>query len=144
MGMTHYWARPTEIPANRFATAVADIRKAMEVAGVSLGGFDGLGTPTFKDDTVLFNGTTGTAVEPFEIHQTEFDRRGRSTVRSYCKTELAPYDLCVRIALIILRHHLGDLIEVTSDDRKDNWSTARIWTSHIFGYGNDFALLAGD
>src|SRR5687767_5122887 len=113
MGLTHYWQRPTELP-DTFGLAVRDVRRAVESAGVPIAGFEGSGPPLFREDCIIFNGAGG-GCEPFEIHQTEFDRRGRPMVSAFCKTEHAPYDLCVRVALVALKHHLKDALSVASD-----------------------------
>ena len=74
--------------------------------------------------SVLTASVAPAAVEPFEIHQTEFDRRGRQLVPSFCKTEHAPYDLCVQLALIVFKHPLGHTISVASDGKDTDWKDA--------------------
>ena len=108
--------------------------------GIPLGGVEGLGAPRFTPETILFNGMAPRHVEPFEIHQTEFDRHGRELVRGYCKTNHAPYDLCVQLALVVLKHHLGEEISVFSDGRDDDWIAARDRCQQLLGYGNEFRL----
>jgi hypothetical protein len=95
MGWTHYWKRTTELPRDQFVAAMRDCRKVLPALGIPLGGFPGTGTPHFADDGMAFNGA-GARCEPFEIHQTEFDRHGRKLFWSFCKTERQPYDLCVQ------------------------------------------------
>ena len=43
----------------------------------------------------------------------------------YCKTDHAPYDLCVQLALIVLNHHLCDAFLVSSDGKDADWAMAR-------------------
>src|SRR4051812_32399048 len=114
MGLTHSWLRPTELPADAFAAAVKDIQLALKRANIPLAGFEGSGKPVFREDAVVFNGVQGAACEPFEIHQVEFDRRGRPEVFSFCKTQGLPYDLAVKAALIVFKSHLGETIQVMS------------------------------
>lgn len=140
MGLTHYWRRPSELPADRFAAAVRDVERVVAATGVGVAGFEGVGQPVFQVDAIVFNGTRGSAVEPFEIHQTEFDRRGRTVVSSYCKTENAPYDACVRVALVVLKRYFPDLLDVSSDSGEDGWTEARALCQRVLGYGDDFAL----
>ena len=84
---------------------------------------------------------SGTAhCEPFEIHQTEFDRRSGRTHWSSCKTEAAPYDLAVKVCLIVLKHHLPSAIAVTSDQDDTAWAKAREVCLTSLGYGADFRL----
>ena len=51
-----------------------------------------------------------------------------------------PYDLHVQIALIILKHHLGDMITVTSDASDEDWQKATDFCQEKLGYGSDFKL----
>jgi hypothetical protein len=122
MGWTHYWKRSTELPPEKFAAAVRDCRKLLPALGIPLAGIDGNGIPHLADDGIAFNGVP--SCERFEIHQTEFDRRGRAVMWGFCKTEKLPYDLCVQAALIVLKHHLGDAIVVNSDGTENDWSAA--------------------
>lgn len=63
------------------------------------------------EDHIAFNGV----LWPFEKTIVEFDRRGRSEVYSYFKTQDLPYDMYVQTAMIILKHHLRSAIVVYSD-----------------------------
>ena len=140
MGLTHNWKRPTELPPDAFAKASADFRRVVATIDVPLGGFDGSGKPTFDSDSIVFNGAAGAGCEPFEIRQTEFDRRGRALFWSFCKTNHARYDVCVKAALIVLKHHLGDEIKITSDASDAEWGEARKACQMSVGYGQDFKL----
>lgn len=140
MGKTHYWQRGTELPAKAFAPAVEDCRIITEAIGIPLGGFDGTGEPIFLDDAMIFNGKEREACEPFEIHQTEFDRRGREVFWSFCKTDNARYDISVQACLIVLKHHLGVAISVGSDGNDEDWAAARTICQKRLGYGDDFLL----
>jgi hypothetical protein len=140
MGLTHNWQRGTELAADAFARAVEDCRKVVAATGVPVAGFNGSGQPIFDRDKIIFNGAKGAGCEPFEIHQTEFDRRGRKVFWSFCKTEYAPYDVAVKAALIALKHHLGDDIKITSDAKDTDWDDARKICQQTLGYGGDFKL----
>ena len=67
-------------------------------------------------------------------------RRGRTRVFSYCKTEQLPYDFCVQVALIVLKHHLEAAIKITSDGGDAEWQRARDVCQEHLGYGQDFRL----
>ncbi|MEI7835659.1 MAG: hypothetical protein WCK05_04515 [Planctomycetota bacterium] len=82
--------------------------------------------------------------EPFRVHRCEKDRHGRATTWSFCKTGRAPYDLCVQVALIVLRHHLGDLFTVGSDGCDGDWQQARRFCQEHLGYGQGFKLSPKD
>ncbi len=140
MGWTHYWSRPTELHANKFAAAARDVQFLLTKLAIPVGGFDGTGDSVFTDDTIVFNSAGNGACEPFEIHQIEFARSGHDLVRSYCKTQHAPYDLAVQGALIILRQHLGPILQVTSDGGNEDWEEAREVCQSSFGYGLHFRL----
>jgi len=140
MGWTHSWQRDTELNAAAFDGAISDCRAAFATSGVALAGFDGTGTPILEPDHIVFNGSTPASCEPFEMARVEFDRRGRSKVWGFCKTEHLPYDLCVQTALIIMRHHLGAAIEVGSDGSMDDWRQAVDLVQKELGYGADFQL----
>ena len=124
MGWTHHWTRPAELPANAFARAAEDCRRAFALIGIPLAGADGEGAPVITDDRIVFNGPAGAGCEPFRIHRCEKDRRGGATTWSFCKTGRAPYDVCVQMALIVLKHHLSDHITVGSDGRDVDWRLA--------------------
>src|SRR4051812_7120317 len=116
MGLTHSWLRPTELPAEAFAAAVDNLRLALTHMDIPLAGFEGHGQPLFLEDAVVFNGVEGAGCEPFEIHQVEFDRRGRPEKFSFCETQGLPYDLAVKAALVVFKSHLGAIIKVMSDE----------------------------
>src|SRR4051812_11997493 len=137
MGLTHSWLRPTELPATAFAAAVKDIQRILEVADVPLAGFEGRNQPVFLDDAIVFNGVAGAACEPFEIHQVEFDRRGRDQKFSFCKTQGLPYDLAVKVALVLFKHHFGETIKIMSDESDDAWAEARQLVSQATGFVSD-------
>lgn len=140
MGWTHYWERPTELQEQAFSRAVLDLQTLAGVCPNGVSGFDGTGEPVFEADHVVFNGQSPKACEPFEISRVEFDRRGRDTVFSYCKTERLPYDIMVQGALIVFRHHLGQSIRVTSDGDDAVWQPAREFVQNALGYGGEFRL----
>lgn len=140
MGWTHHWSRPTELPAELFAAAVRDWQRIQGATTVPLAGFDGTGEPQVDEEHIVFNGAAPQCCEPFEIARVEFDRRGDPAVMSFCKTESMPYDVCVQAALIVLKHHLGDLITVTSDGNDDDWHSGRQLVCDALGYGDSFRL----
>lgn len=144
MGWTAYWKRPTELPATEFAAATRDCAKLLADLDVRLAGRDGTGKLIVSNESIVFNGAEGQSCEPFEIAQVEFDRRGRPDVRSFCKTERLPYTLAVQVCLIVLRHHLGDRLQVVSDGGPEEWDDARERVVKSLGYGRDFRLDAPD
>jgi len=144
MGYTHNWRRPTELPAAAFAAAVADVRDTLKVVGIPLAGYEGTGDPGFSPEHIVFNGRAPDSCEAFEIARNEFDRRGSNTVCSFCKTEHHTYDLCVKIALVIMAHHLKNFITVGSDGSDADWADAKRIVVEQLGYGSDFCLRSAD
>lgn len=144
MGWTHNWKRPVELSAETFAKAVDDCRRALAATGIPLADADGSGQPVFAEDRIVFNGAAGAACEPFLVLRSQKERRGGAVSWSFCKTERAPYDLCVQVALIILKHHLGDRFVVGSDGRDEDWEAARQHCQQCLGYGKEFVLPPGE
>jgi hypothetical protein len=140
MGLTHYWERETELRPDPFRNAVTDMQRITASLPIKLAGRDGAGVPVFDADAVAFNGAAGSGCEPFEIHQTQFDRRGRKRFFQYVKTERTPYDLAVKVSLICLKNHLADEVKITSDAPDSEWSEARRLCSELLGYGAAFRL----
>lgn len=61
-----------------------------------------------------------------------------------CKTAYKPYDLAVTAALIILKHHMGDAIKVSSDGENKDWRDAAMVCQLVLGYGANFKLPVRD
>ena len=143
MGWTHYWERDVELPAQSFEQAVNDCRRVLAAIEVRLAGHYSEGEPVFSRDEIAFNGVKGQDCETFVIRRVDLPRKPGRPVFSYCKTEKLPYDLCVRCALVILKHHLGDNIKVTSDGTDEDWKDARNICNGCLGYGLDINIIHG-
>ena len=140
MGWTHSWEREPELPKGRFGQAAMDCQRIMAVINIPLGDEQGEGLPVFSDEEIAFNGDGNNGCEPLVIRQVEIPRLGRARTFSFCKTEGLPYDLCVQVALIVLKHHLDAEFSVFSDGKDDDWAKARKECQRILGYGQDFRL----
>ena len=138
MGLTHYWQRFPMLPPTPFARAVDDCRKIMPQIGIPLASVDGTGPAVFSAAAIMFNGVSPARCEPMLVRQRERPHRDRLRVFSFTKTNRLPYDVCVRVALIILRHHQGQFFEVTSDDV--HWEEAGALCQEHLGYGQEFRL----
>ena len=140
MGLTHYWKRPLQLDSAKFKTAVNDLTKILAEIAIPLSAnYEGEGYPLLTAETIAFNGKQGSC-ETFKISQIESSRRNEQKVSSHCKTEGLPYDHCVRIALVILKHHLGDDFKVYSDTSDAEWAEARNACQKRLGYRIDFSL----
>ena len=138
MGYTHYWRRPSTIPAASFARAAADFQSLGSVLPVALTGTEGTtgrDGPSITRDAIVFNGRGEDAYETFCVPAT---LSPRSSGMGFCKTARKPYDLAVQLALIVLAHHAG--FTVSSDGDDSDWDAARRFCQAHLGYGEDFQL----
>lgn len=141
MGWTHHWKRFESLPRDAFTAAAMDCAQLLGSLAIPLAGPTGAGRPTFSPQLVEFNGASPQHCEPLTVPVFEVDRHDRGYVRGFCKTEHAPYDLCVQLALIVLNHHLGEAFLVGSDGRDEDWAEARNKCQGTLGYGSGFHLL---
>ena len=141
MGLTHYWKRPSVLPTEAFAKAAEDCRRVLAASEIPLAGMTGKGSPVITSTEIAFNGPDPQGCEPFRIQIYQTPRVPGLAVFSYCKTEKMPYDLCVKSALIVLAHYMGDVLKVMSDIPDDGWQDARRLCMDCLGYGNDFLLF---
>ena len=140
MGHTNYWKRDFELPANALAAAVKDCKKIVERLNIPLGGRDGTGKPIFRADLIAFNGKAPGEYETFVIERMVSDHVDEPKVFEFCKTNQLPYDLAVQVALIVLKHHLGQAIVISSDGNEPDWDQARKACQKWLGYGEKFRL----
>jgi len=144
MGWTHHWEREIEFPTNQFTAIVDDCKTVFANIDVKLAGCEGRGKPVFSETAIIFNGVGGMSCEDFVIQKVQFPSPGRDYVICHCKTEHLPYDICVKAALVILKHHLRDHIRVMSDGKKEDWAEAINICKSCVGYGDDFVLADKD
>ncbi len=116
-----------------------DCKKITKHLGIPLGGRDGTGKPIFRADLIEFNGRAPDEYETFAVDRV-VQSEAEPMVFEFCKTEHRPYDLCVQATLIVLKHHLGKAINVSSDGSDTDWGVARKKCQTHLGYGGDFKL----
>lgn len=75
--------------------------------------------------------------EPGQYRQPE----GDDYYFDFCKTAYKPYDLAVTAALVIAKHHLKDLIVVSTDGNDKDWFDARQMCQMLLGYGLDIKMF---
>lgn len=78
---------------------------------------------------------------PIEMKPRDYqepDKNGRYF--NFTKTAFKPYDLAVNVCLIIIKHHLGDKIVVSSDGEMKEWQDAIDICQNAFGYGKEFVV----
>ena len=150
MGYTHYWTfkqpkkgtiRETE---RLFQRAVADCQLICrawrdEHKGTmnSISGFSAHAT-TGKYGGLHVNGKGELAHEDFIIRETfklnfreESTNIGIPSGFNFCKTAQKPYDTVVVACLIVLKHYLKDLIEVSSDGDASDWLDGLNFASRV-------------
>ena len=140
MGCTHYWEREQYLSEVLFQTVIGELQKIFADIDAALAGREGEGTPYLSLDEIVFNGVRGQHCEDFKIRRVGFPREGGTKIYSFCKTEKMPYDLCVKITLIILKHYFEESLQVTSDAKDGDWQDARDRSQRCLGYGNEFLL----
>ena len=145
MGYTHYWEQPKELDIKKFTEASADCKKICEAikAPIQMESDDS-SPPVFSEKQILFNGVLA------EGHETFLFSRSRGVLPqdypsrdvsgnlyfSFCKTASKPYDLAVCCCLIVLKHHFGDTIRVSSDGGDVDWHPAVEACQQQLGYGS--------
>ena len=140
MGYTNYWERDCELPHKDFSSAASDCKKIFEGLEIQLAGVSGQLLPELNEYYIAFNGSEELACEDFIFSVNQEARRGRERASGYCKTEKLPYDLCVKIALIVLKHHLGDSVTISSDGDNNDWREASQICQKTLGYGKNFKI----
>ena len=139
MGMTHYWYREIELPEEQFKVALNDCKAILSALDIPLGDAVGKDDPILTGGEIIFNGLNN-GCEPFVFRRIQYPRPGREKVFTYCKTEHMPYDLAVQCCLIVLKHHFGDELRVSSDSKDKDWKKAREICEDKLQYGLDFTL----
>ena len=140
MGWTHYWEREIELPKGVFSKVVDDCKALLDKIELGISGSGGYGDAEFDSNGIVFNGADGMVCEDFTFVRIQVPRRNRERALGYCKTEHLPYDLYVQMVLIILKHHLGDMMKVASDGSEKDWQKAKDVCQEHLGYGSDFEL----
>ena len=145
MGYTHYWKfnLDYEINSEKWKEIVDDFNKILDVE-INIGNnniYAGTGGMTslrkilepysnqkleITDEEIRFNGREegDRGHETFSL-QRKSDKRledyasrlARKYIFDFCKTARKPYDIVVCCLLVILKHRLGNMIEISSDGK---------------------------
>ena len=136
MGHTHYWS----FTSNRGKTAQMEkkyqtgIKKCAKVVRYYSETFGGLSGYTAHDKTFQYGGLNVNGSS--RVGQCEdFIMREHLTQNeaSFCKTCQYPYDTVVTACLIILKHYLGDSIQVSSDGFVSDWADGLVLAQKVLG-----------
>ena len=143
MGYTHYWRREKELNKDKFKAASADCKKIADWLKAPIQfEWNNPEPPVFDDTIIRFNGIEDDGHETFLVTQdykhpflksNQPDEDGRYF--TFCKTARKPYDTAVTACLIILKHHFGDDIKVSSDGRNSEWREGVNAVKTCLGYG---------
>jgi len=131
MGYTHYWTfkKPKRGDAEKteklYQRAIKDCAKIIKTYYDANGGLSGYTahTPIGTYGGILVNGAGDDAHEPFELREhfkQNFENKFKEGF-NFCKTARKPYDVVVTACLIVLKHRLGDYINVSSDGYQHEW-----------------------
>jgi len=138
MGYTNHCYRVLVFDRKKYRAAVSDLKKILPETGVDLAGCDGTGRPTVNDNDVCFNGRYPQHCETFSMPRV-FDGRARPRTLpgfTFSKTHRLPYDLAVKVSLLVFKRHFSDEVEIGSDDQDllAGWSAAIELTHLVLEY----------
>ncbi len=151
--MDFFLIRPKAIDQETFERIVRDFKRTLpRIArmGVQLAGPNGLGPPHVGKQAIRFNGAKKVhrAAQAFILERTlepesstavEVSLNGFEGYGVPCVTLNKPYDLAVRVCLIIAKHHLGSTVKVKGGCTLPHWKKAITICKRVLGYGDGFA-----
>ena len=135
MGYTHYWSftQPKSIKGKhieieqKYQLAVRQCQRLIKMHNKSLkdidpkhpGRLSGYSVHTKVNDYLglEFNGTKDNGHETFSLR----DHWNKNEAFNFCKTASKPYDVAVVACLIVLKHYMGELVDVSSDGDASDW-----------------------
>jgi len=145
MGYTHYWSHDEELDRAALSRALVDVDKvvkAVQARGIAIRGPSGFDNPLVSEQGVEFNGDAQTG-EDYETFSFPLQGDGLTHAKrlhrcpwAFCKTARMPYDLAVCAALLVLKHHLGSQMRLSSDGDRvpDEWLPAEALVQETLGY----------
>lgn len=147
MGHTHYWRIRTEAKEaveKRLGAVLEDFARLLPHLP-PLAGPDGTGGPVLYPPEVAFNGP---APEDYESFVFPWWEEKKEWSFGFCKTGFAwenkrPYDLAVRVFLLLAKLHLGNLIRVASDAPLADWAEAALLVEGVLALPVDLYGLLG-
>jgi hypothetical protein len=137
MGYTHYWSfrkapkgKATQTEA-AYQKAIYECSKVIRYYSETFGGLSGFNAhcaPKLYGGIKLNGSNRVGSCEDFIMR--EHYSKNES---DFCKTARLPYDTVVTACLIVLKHRLGDLIDVSSKGRQDDWNDGLILARKVLG-----------
>ena len=149
MGYTQYYEvldRKTDLKVTEIGRDIAAVIRRCEVPIGDMDGTPG-SSPLISRRRIAFNGIEPEACDDFSYPPMS-DLNARFGLRegySYCKTQRHSYDLVVCVSLLIIKHHLGDNVRISSNGRRNElaWRKAIVLHDYIFK-DRDGETLAGE
>jgi hypothetical protein len=138
MGYTHYWEfkkvpRGEAVQIEKaYQKAIIECTKVIQYYSREFDGLSGFSAhaPLGLYRGLEVNGSERVGkCEPFSLPE----RYSLNKRPEFCKTNAYPYDTVVVACLIILKHRLGDLIEVNSDGHRDDWNDGLVLARKVLG-----------
>ena len=135
MGYTHYWTfkKPakgkSEHAEKQYQKAIAECAKICRTYYKEYGGLSGYSAHTKPGQYggLLVNGAGADGHEDFSLRE----HYSQNETFNFCKTAQKPYDLVVVACLAILKHRLGNLIEVSSDGESLDWKNGVFYAAIV-------------
>ena len=134
MGYTHYFSfkkapRGTAAQTEKlYQKAIKECTKVIRDYSDTFGGLSGYSAFSDKYGGVKVNGSERVGqCEDFILRE----HFSQNDAFNFCKTGMHPYDTVVTACLIILKHRLGDLVDVSSDGRQDDWNDGLILAQKV-------------
>ena len=122
MGYTHYYTIQDPSQPLRGSEIAQDIQNIILASEIPMGdgSDDPDSQPILEHDLVQLNGTGDEAHET--LYYPPYDEGNGF---AFCKTARKPYDVVVCAALLAIKHHQEDNVEITSDGEfDDEWQPA--------------------
>ena len=149
MGYTHYYEildAKVDLKIREIGRDIAAVIRRCEVPIGNTQGTPG-SRPLISPRRIAFNGIEPEACDDFS-YPPIFDLNPRLGLRegySYCKTHRYPYDIVVCVSLLVINHHLGDNVRLSSNGRRNElaWRKAIALHDYIFK-DRDGETLAGE
>ena len=149
MGYTHYYEildTEADLKIVEIGRDIAEVIRRCEVPIWDVEGTPG-GAPRISRRRIAFNGIEPGACDDF-LYPPMFDLNPSLGLRegySYCKTHRYEYDIVVCVSLLVIKHHLGDNVRMSSDERRNEpaWRKAIALHDYIFK-DRDGETLAGE
>lgn len=138
MGYTHYWS-VKKAPKGKAAQiektyqkAILECAKVIRYYSETFGGLSGYSAhcePRLYGGLKVNGSNRVGSCEDFVMRE-HFSENAEF---EFCKTRQYPYDTVVTACLIILKHRLGPMIDVSSDGRRDDWNDGLILARKVLG-----------